>query len=377
MNTPRLQIAFPEVALIRKGSKKKPGKSHDGRDIEVVGDDLKNLLRVEFCPGVDEKIVAAFFDCYKTFTPDRIRAMVPFRSVWKAFTSFNEAYNAGRRIAQADDEHYLMLRINGEYEVRNGEPFRPYHPGDLIRYERNGQSFALKLKPTNRLRLFLPEVGHLVNFTLKTTSFYDRENIKQQIGAIQAIADALNGGNAAGIPFYVYRFEREVTWNRPGGSALRVKKWLIHIEADPDWVQAAIARMSNFAFTGQAFSGPVKPLELTTDPEAEDDEEDETGEAQAVGEMQPAAAPTGGDNGSRTPTPPPTAAPTSATARPAASSPSPIPEKLIYKDGEPVTMANPAEVEAYRTYTAAHRDAPASREALRGWVSEHKNGGAH
>lgn len=258
MTTEKLTIAFPEVGIIRKGGQKQK-RMVDGREVETVGKDLSDRFRLTFYPGAEE-IAATFFSLYDTFTPHRIHAMVPFRSVWDAWSRANEAYNSGRLIAKADDNHFIMLRdpLTGEFIIRNGDPHRPYTPGECIEYERKGKGYKLKLRPTGRLRLFLPEIGRLVTFTLKTTSFYDCLNVEQHLGALQAIADALNGGNAAGIPIYVYRAEREVVWNRPDGGAQRVSKWLVHVEPDPDWVKAAIRRLANFAFTGEMRS-PLLP----------------------------------------------------------------------------------------------------------------------
>ncbi len=211
MTTEKLTIAFPEVGIICKGAQKQK-RTIDGWKVETVGKDLSDRFRVTFYPGTED-IAARFFAVYDTFTPHNIRAMLPFRSVWNAWSRANEAYNFGRLIAKADDDRFITLRdpLTSEYIVRNGEPHRPYTPGESIDYERKGKQYKLKLRPTGRLRLFLPEIGRLVTFTLKTTSFYDCLNIEQHLGALQAIADALNGGNAAGIPIHVYRAEREVT----------------------------------------------------------------------------------------------------------------------------------------------------------------------
>ena len=283
MQTTKLSIAFPEVGVIRKGAEK--------ADNGVVGKDLNDRFRVVFYPGAGE-IAAAFFAAYDTYQPHTIRAMAPFRSVWDAWSNYNEAYNAGRMIAQADDEHYIVLRdpLTGEYQVRNGEPHRPYTPGEGIAYERNGKRIVLKLKPTGRLRLFLPELGRMVTLTLKTTSYYDRLNVQGHLGAIQAIAEALNGGNAAGIPLVIYRAEREVTWNKPDGGALRVKKWLVNIEADAEWVKAATQRLSRFALTGEMPVGLLQPVDElvvgAVDPAADDEDEVEDAPDELIVEAQ-------------------------------------------------------------------------------------------
>ena len=292
MTTPKQQIAFPEVAVIRKGAARKNTRKN-GRTVATVGDDLQDRFRVVFFPGVDPAILDAFLEACETLTPTRIRAMLPFRSVWQAFSSYNEAHSSGRMIARADDERYLSLRDprTGNYLVRAGKPHRPYTPGEGIAYERDGRTYELKFKPTSRLRLFLPEIGRLVTFTLKTTSFYDRENLKEQLGAIQAVAEALSGenapgGNAAGIPFTVYRAEREVLWNRPDGGALRVSKWLVHLEPDPGWAAAATGRLARFALSGVLSPAPLRPLEVSGSPgeiEEEDAEENETEAGEDLG----------------------------------------------------------------------------------------------
>ena len=272
-------LALPEVAIIRKGDAKIKKNRPDGSAYETVGPDLKDRFRVVFAPGTAEyqKIFEAK---YHTLKPERIRAMVLSRSVWESWSWANEAYTAGRMVAKADDTHYLMKRnpVTGEYEVRDGQPFVAFEPGQCITYTgKEGKPITLKLRTVGRLRLFVPEMERLVQLTLKTTSYYDRLNIDGQLRSIQAMADTLNKGNAAGIPLHVFRMEQEVVWNKPDGSAQRVKKWLVNIEADSEWVKAATARLSQFALTGEAITGFLQPPADTVagpvEPEAEEVDE--------------------------------------------------------------------------------------------------------
>jgi hypothetical protein len=259
MSTKLDSLALPEVGVIRKGDAKVKTVKN-GREVETVGPDLKDRFRVSFPPGADEyrKIFEAR---YHTLKPESIRAMVLSRSVWQSWSWANEAYNAGRMIAKADDTHYLVLRdpLTGAYKVRDGEPFTEYSPGGCVSYERDGKHFDLKLRTVGRLRLFVPEMERLCQFQLKTTSYYDRLNIERQLSTIQMLADTLNGGNAAGIPLRIFRMEQEVTWNKPDGGASRVKKWLVNIEADSEWVRAATRRLHDFALTGEMAVGLLTP----------------------------------------------------------------------------------------------------------------------
>lgn len=279
MSTKMDTLSLPDVAIIRKGDAKieKEGKT------TRPGPDLRDRFRVVFRAGAEE-YEKIFLSVYKTEKPERIRAMVLSQSVWDSWTWANEAYNAGRMVAKADDTHYIFKRnpTTGVVEVQDGEPFTPFKPGDCITYTyvREGKPVpvSLKVKTNARLRLFLPELGRLVQFTLKTTSYYDRMQIEQQLASIQAMSNDLNHGNAAGVPFFIYRMPQEITWNKPEGGAQRVEKWLINIEADPDWVRAAVQRLAGFALTGEMPKGylmPPTPVQLggSVDPGQEETDE--------------------------------------------------------------------------------------------------------
>jgi hypothetical protein len=262
--------------LIRKGAAKPQGKP---------GADLNDRFRVVFAPGAED-IKADFLKLYQTDTPERIRAMIPFPRVNAAWSWFNEAYQAGRMVAQAVDDRFLVYRdpLTGVYEVRDGEPFKAYTPGQHIIYEREGKRYDLPMKPSGRLHLWLPELGRMVFFTLKTTSYYDCMNISANLAAVQGIADALNHSNAAGIPLWIYRKKQSITWNKPDGTAARIDKWLVQIEVDPAYVKNAISRMSDYALTGGTAVGllPTGEIAGTEDPSLVDEEEDEPENESAV-----------------------------------------------------------------------------------------------
>jgi hypothetical protein len=286
---PKQAIAFPEVAIIRKGTPKRK-YSKNGRESWIQGMDLGSRFRIAFAPGTDD-VKNAFAALYptaaKTYGPDyaeqsgfemsRIRCMITTRNVSDAWEWANEAYNAGRLIARADDNHFIVYRnpVTGEHEIKNGEPFKEFSHGMSVDYERDGRKFFLPIRTYGRLSLFIPDLGRMVRFTLKTTSFYDRLNISANLAAIQFLADTLNGGNAAGIPFFVYRREQEITWNKPDGGAQRIKKWLVNIEADPEWVAATMQRMRRFALGGETIGPALLPPPVSGNVNPETAAEDE------------------------------------------------------------------------------------------------------
>lgn len=291
--------AFPEVAILRKGTPKKVTVK-DNRKIEIMGEDLGAKMRLHFQPGTESiqsvwdldhaKEKTAYSDKYVASSGDyvltSIRAVVPAVSVWSAWDYANEVYQAGARLGLADDEHWIYLRDpldRNHYLIKDGEPFRPFIPGETINYERDGKRFELPVKCHGRLRLVLSDLmekGELVQITLKTTSYYDCLNIKAQLAGIQGIANIVNRGNAGGVIFQVYRSQQEVTWNKPDGGAMRVKKFFYNLRADPEWVKTAFAKMTAHSLDGEAITRALLPgTDITgpVDPEAGEEEEPEPG----------------------------------------------------------------------------------------------------
>lgn len=291
----RQTAAFPEVAIIRKGTPKQKGQPKNGKDTWIQGKDLKNKFRINFLPGAD-KARAAFhakhekdyvkygdkFAVADGYELKEIRAMIPFADSFAGWIWGNEAYNSGRRIALANDEYYIERRdpLTGSYIVRDGEPREAFRIGDTIKYERNGIDYSLPVKFHGSLRVFLPEIEQFASFTLKTTSFYDRTTIEANLGAIQEIANILNNGISGGIPFYLYRAEKDVAWNHKDGTASRTKIWSIFLRVDEDWVKAAMKRMSNFALTGDQMAGLLQAPEVELEGQA--NPEDETFDDEAM-----------------------------------------------------------------------------------------------
>lgn len=275
--------SFPEVAVLRKGKPKKnmTKKRADGSSytIQVVGEDLNQKMRLHFLPGTDA-VKADFHAAHPRelvtypenytiregeYELTRLNAVVPATNVWSAWEYGNEVYQAGRRLGLADDDHYIYLKdpLDGnKFLVKDGEPYRKFEPGEVIHYERDNKSFDLKMKVSGRLRLVLTDLmsaGQLVQVTLKTTSYYDCLNIKNQLAGIQAIADIVKNGNAGGVIFSVYRSSQNVTWNKPDGGAMRVDKWFFNIQADPEWVKRAFACMSKNALNGETLAAALLP----------------------------------------------------------------------------------------------------------------------
>jgi hypothetical protein len=125
--------------------------------------------------------------------------------------------------------------------------------------------------------------------TVLTTSINDIVNISQQLAAFQE----LNNGQIAGIPFVLRRRPKKISRPAEDGKRVRVEKWLLSIEADPEWVRAKLTQVKRLALPGNGLSHDEDVVESTvveTDEEW-DDEADATVELaeQAEEQTQPEA----------------------------------------------------------------------------------------
>jgi hypothetical protein len=249
--TARQSAAFPTVAILRKGG---PKVKRDGK--ETMGPDLNDRFRVDWLPGVDPATKKLFEDVYHTDQPHALCAMIAFPNVWQAWSTTNEAYWSTSRFAQADNERYLSLYNPFTWQpiIVHGEPFKPFITGEILTFEnKQSEPQAFKLRPTTRFDLFLPGlVGCFVTFQIKTRSSGDLINLRRNLAAIQAAADALGQRTgAAGIPIIVSRREDSVQWHKVPGQTVQVKKWLIDIRPDPKskWAQTFAERLAALALT--------------------------------------------------------------------------------------------------------------------------------
>ncbi len=303
MGKVRQSGSFPTVAYIRKGTPKQI-KTKDNREYNVMGRDLKSKFRIEFLSGTNfkrengkpsirevwhnlhEGDYVKYGDKFVTedgYEVSYIRAMIPTVKVMDGWEWSNKTYNAsGMLIASADGEKYITKKnpITMETIVKNGEPYTPFTYGDAITYNNGKKDVHLELKSSGKLKLFLPEMGEMVFFELRTTSYLDSLNIEQNLLAIQGIADVINGGVAGGIPLDIYRVEQAVPYMGDDGKPHTANQWFVQIKANSEWANQAISRLSGYAMGAPALSAPIfAPPELPASALEElDDEEGQTPE---------------------------------------------------------------------------------------------------
>jgi hypothetical protein len=293
--------AFPEIGQIRKGGAK--------TDPRKPGPDLK-YFRVEFDTGgtgadgkpkIDPR-AEKFTKVYGT-QPVDINIIFPFNEVEKNWEAWYEAYTAGRMVARSDGEYFTylvdvqtggILVINGLDADGNKMPHREI----VGRYNKqNGQGVELiKMKPVGRMKVVIPELQSLAYLTVHTTSVYDILNISSQIEAVRQI----NGGRIAGIPLVLRRRARMISTPDLNDKSKRVRreKYLISIEADPEWVKKMLVQMKHLALPGNGLAllpeGEEHEEQYTNLPAgSENDDDEQPGEFEnCEGDQNGPAAPT-------------------------------------------------------------------------------------
>lgn len=228
-------LAFPEIGQIRKGAKK--GERGPGADL--------TYFRVEF-DEQEKKAEQKFREVYKD-KPAYIRIMFPFSEIERMWDAWFEAYTAGRMVARSDGENIIyQLDDKGDIIVHNGVDLNgnkvPHPANGVAGHDYKGND--VKFKATGRLKVIIPELERAAYMTVMTTSIHDIGNISSQLAAFKE----LNNGQLAGIPFLLRRRPKEIsTPSGQNGQRARRVKWLISIEADPEWVRAKLSEVRTLA----------------------------------------------------------------------------------------------------------------------------------
>jgi len=251
-------LAFPEIGQLRKGG----AKDANG----YVGKDL-NYFRVTF----DEAETTAIETFKRVYgdQPKEINILLPFDDIDRVWDAWMEAYPAGRMVARTDGTKYIY-RVDpktGEVLVKNGEPYTPYHDGEVVAVVINGKGVKeqIKCKATGRLKVVIPELQRLAYVTVLTTSIHDIGNISAQLEAIKKV----NGGRIVGIPLVLRRRPKKISTPSANGQRARRVKYMLSIEADPEWVKAKLLEVKALALPGNGFA-----LLPSTTPEPEPPHED-------------------------------------------------------------------------------------------------------
>lgn len=225
---------FSEIGQLRKGAPKPQGKQQPGKDL--------TYFRATFEDG-EEKAADMFHQAYGS-EPREVNIRLPFNTVDENFDAWHKAYVKGGLIHQCDGENivYAIDPDTGDILVEkgldaDGQPVKC--SGEPITHwmDSKGKQWPVFCKPVGRLKVIVPELRRLAFMTVLTTSVWDILNISRQLEAIRYV----NDGKLQNVPLILKRRPREIsTPSGTGGKRARREKWLLSIEADPDWVATRI-----------------------------------------------------------------------------------------------------------------------------------------
>lgn len=237
---------FPEIGQLRKGAEKPEAGNKPGADLNYFRFDSNDL-----------NAVAAFQKAFGK-EPREIEVLLPFPTADENFDAWREEWTAGS----------LKHRCDGVTCVR----WLVSNPKEAEQYSTSMNHYSDKPKPcpggckqSGRLKVIIPALQRFAYITVMTTSVWDILTIHQNLTALELIR-----GNLQGIPMILRRVEREISTPNGNGARARRKKWLITIEAKPEWVQRQL-----IATQQAALPSVSAPLMLM--PGQEDDDEPEVG----------------------------------------------------------------------------------------------------
>ena len=221
------QAAFPEIGQLRKGAPK-PDAKRPGKD----------LTYFRFTSDIRE-VEAAFNNAYDG-EPRLINIFLPFATTDENMEAWQEEYVASGLKHRCDGEHVVLIQNeDGDYTVPKPDNPIPC-PGGC--------------KPVGRLKVIVPELRRLAFVTILTTSIHDIRNLTAQLRALESLR-----GDLRGIPLQLRRRPKKISTPAGNGRRARREKWLLSVEAAPQWVELQLAAQQAQA-TPQIVAAPTRQM---------------------------------------------------------------------------------------------------------------------
>lgn len=306
-------LGFPQIGVIRKGSPKQTIQ-RDGKDIQIQGKDLK-YFRVEF--DEEEKTAAETFKKIYGEQPQQLRCTFPFNEIDRAWDAYLEAYTTGRLVARSDGETILWWKEGKEQYIKYGlavadrtvniwKKIEGNHTEPLVITMKAGQPVPFvdgmvfhrtektltEARPVGRLRVTLYELKRLGYLLLPTTSINDIIALggpdSGELGAIKMLCNQLSIP-FAGVPLILHRKPKDIAYTDEKGKQGRTKRWLLHIEADPVFVERAFEKSRQLAMPAiSLLSGSAESIHGVNEPEETEDDipEEVIAEAEEIKETK-------------------------------------------------------------------------------------------
>lgn len=212
--------SLPPIGTLRKGAPKP--QSGPGQDLKHFRFDTE-----------DAEAAARFKEIYGA-EPCAIRVFLPFSTTDENFEAWREEWTASS----------LKHRCDGQMMVRWLQPNGTY--SDIPKPCPGG------CKQVGRLKVIIPELKRWAFVTALTTSIHDIMQLHANLLALESAR-----GDLRGIPLILKRAPRKISTPRGNGERKRAEKWLLTIEAQPQWVELQLAAQEREALAeGQRLALP-------------------------------------------------------------------------------------------------------------------------
>jgi hypothetical protein len=183
--------------------------------------------------------------------PKRLNVWLPFNEIERNMPSWHQMWLASGLVCRGDGQRidYAVNPKTGEVIVRNGKAATTGKVEDLKLNTGNdvacpGMAHNLynrcsQCKPGALLIIMIREVSRLAYYQIATGSIHNIVNLTGQMGWYIE-----NFGRLQGIPFVLeLRPEKISTPSGKNGQRVRREKFLLNLEADPEWVRLQMAEM--------------------------------------------------------------------------------------------------------------------------------------
>jgi hypothetical protein len=258
------EARLKRAGIIRLGHKeksKRTGKEYPVEDAHFVLKDAPGLADVYG----DE--------------PRRLNIYLPFNEVDRNLIAWHQNWVAGGLVCRGDGQsiEYAIDCKTGEVIVKGGKALATGKPGGIKMSV--GQSVRCagmnhdlyprcrQCRPGALLIVLIREIPRLAYYQITTNSIH---NIVNLTGQMKWVKEHI--GRLQGVPFILERRPDKISTPSGNGKRVRRKKYLLHLEPDPEWVKAVLADMARRSLPGGAMPVAAIPAEVTVEASAFDDE---------------------------------------------------------------------------------------------------------
>lgn len=255
------QPGLPRAGIIRLGYRKISEKT--GKEYPVEADHFV----LTDAPGLAEAL--------GTDRPTELEIFFPFDDINLVFPAYMQHWIASALVCRGDGEQiiYAINPQTGQATVRDGvalvdhiEGKQTYKAGAAMACpgtDRNLYPKCEKCKPNAMLIVLLRNVPRLAYYQIATTSIHNIVELTQQLNTCLDNLENITGQRRlTGVPFILKRITREISapkTDRAGNPTgrQRVKKHLLSLEIDPDWVMRMFKAQRQLADPMARFAIPA------------------------------------------------------------------------------------------------------------------------